>query len=72
MQNLIDINSSRKLQERFEKDDLQDKLIASVLDRTVFDIVNNLQETQVRTEKSLFNERQKLIKQAKGNILINW
>jgi hypothetical protein len=72
VQNLIDINSSRKLQERFEKDDLQDKLIASVLDRTVFDIVNNLQETQVRTEKSLFNERQKLIKQAKGNILINW
>ena len=63
----LSINSSRKLQERFEKDDLQDKLIASVIDRSVFDIVNNLQEIQARTEKSLFNERQKLIKQAKGN-----
>ncbi len=60
-------NSSRKLQERFEKDDLSDKLVTSLLDRNVFDIVNNLQETQSRTEKSLFNERQKLMKQAKGN-----
>ena len=57
---------SRKLQERFEKDDLQDQLVAAALDRSVFDIVNQLQETQARTEKSLFNERQKLTKQAKG------
>jgi hypothetical protein len=41
--------------------------VASLLDGSVFDIVTNLQETQTRTEKSLFNERQKLIKQAKGN-----
>ncbi len=67
----MSLNFSRKLQERFEKDDLQDKLVASVLDRSVFEIVNNLQEIQMRTEKSLFNERQKLIKQAKGNLLIN-
>jgi hypothetical protein len=58
---------SRKLQERFDKDDLQEKLVTSVLDGNVFDIVNNLQETQARTEKSLFNERQKIIKHAKGS-----
>ncbi len=57
---------TRKLQERFENDNLREKLITSLLDRNIFDIVNNLQEIQVRTEKNLFNERQKLIKQAKG------
>lgn len=60
------MNRSRKLQERIEKDDLQDKLITAVLGGSVFDIVHDLQETQSRTEKSLFTERQKLMKQAKG------
>lgn len=60
------MNRSRKLQERIEKDDLQDKLITAVLDGSVFDIVHDLQEIQSRTEKSLFTERQKLMKQAKG------
>jgi hypothetical protein len=41
--------------------------MTSLLDQSVFDIVNNLQEIQTRTEKNLSNERQKLIKQAKGN-----
>ncbi|CAF1124903.1 unnamed protein product [Adineta steineri] len=54
-----------KLQERFQKDDLIEKLITISLDKNIFDIVNNLQETQARTERTLFNERQKIIKQAK-------
>ncbi|CAF1003704.1 unnamed protein product [Adineta ricciae] len=54
-----------KLQERFENDDLIEHLITVSLDRNVIDIINSLQETQERTEKTLFNERQKLVQKAK-------
>lgn len=57
----------RKLQERFENENLKEQLITSAMNRNILEIVNNLQEVQARTEKNLFNERQKFIKQTKGN-----
>lgn len=54
------------MQERFEKDDISEKLVPLLLDGSIFSLVNNLQETQARAEKNLYNERQKLIKKAKG------
>ncbi|CAF3362163.1 unnamed protein product [Rotaria socialis] len=54
-----------KLQERFEKDNISDQLVTLLLDGNIFNIVNNLQESQARTEKNLSNERQKLIKKVK-------
>ena len=68
--NLTHDESFRKLQERFEKDNLAEKLVTKLLDGTVFSIISDLQGSQAVTEKNLFNERQRLIKKAKGNELL--
>jgi len=44
-------------------DEKLNALSVSLLDGTVFDIVNNLSELQQLSEKNLFEERQKMVKE---------
>lgn len=52
--------------------DLLSSLASAVLDGTVFEIVQSLQEVQQLEEKSLFSQRTKLVNEHKGkNILLS-
>ena len=66
----IDSIRFRKLQERIQNENLIEKLLEAAMDPNIIALINSLQETQSRTEKNLFTERQRLIKQSKGLVKI--
>lgn len=56
----------RKLQERIRSENQIEKLFDLLLEGNIFPVVQSLQEAQSRHEKTLFNERQRIVKEGKG------